>query len=194
MQANNARAVPTRSRILLLQARGDSVQIRLCLLQGDVWLEPRNYAKKCGLTYREHVNGGIERPIRYSLRGLSQIWHSLISLVSWKPRKYVQDAYTRQFKDQRSLRAGRVQFLLLRSGSISEKSIGPSTCQILSRQLCLLWSSAVFQDEILSHSSLAGRVAEVLNHQRPLTLPMIRRLHQRLGIPAEVLVGESVAA
>jgi hypothetical protein len=47
-------------------------------LQGDVWLEPHNYAKKCGLTYREHVNGGIERPIRYSLRGLSQIWHSLL--------------------------------------------------------------------------------------------------------------------
>ena len=39
-----------------------------------------------------------------------------------------------------------------------------------------------------------ARVAEVLNHQRPLTLPMIRRLHQGLGIPAEALIGESVAA
>jgi HTH-type transcriptional regulator / antitoxin HigA len=39
-----------------------------------------------------------------------------------------------------------------------------------------------------------ARVAEVLNHKRPLTLPMIRRLHQGLGIPAEVLIGESVAA
>jgi antitoxin component HigA of HigAB toxin-antitoxin module len=27
-----------------------------------------------------------------------------------------------------------------------------------------------------------------------LTLPMIRRLHQGLGIPAEALIGESVAA
>src|SRR5437016_5381822 len=33
-----------------------------------------------------------------------------------------------------------------------------------------------------------GRVAEVLNRKRPLTLPMIRRLHGRLGIPAEVLI------
>jgi HTH-type transcriptional regulator / antitoxin HigA len=39
-----------------------------------------------------------------------------------------------------------------------------------------------------------ARVAEVLNHKRPLTLSMIRRLHQGLGIPAEVLIGESVAA
>src|SRR5688572_28381357 len=39
-----------------------------------------------------------------------------------------------------------------------------------------------------------ARVAEILNHKRPLTLPMIRRLHHGLGIPAEVLIGESVAA
>ncbi len=34
-----------------------------------------------------------------------------------------------------------------------------------------------------------ARVAEVINHKRPLTLPMIRRLHYGLGIPAEVLIG-----
>lgn len=36
-----------------------------------------------------------------------------------------------------------------------------------------------------------ARVAEVLNHRRALTLPMIRRLHGALGIPAESLIGES---
>jgi HTH-type transcriptional regulator/antitoxin HigA len=39
-----------------------------------------------------------------------------------------------------------------------------------------------------------ARVAEVLNHKRSLTLPMIRRLHEGLGIPAEVLISDSVAA
>lgn len=39
-----------------------------------------------------------------------------------------------------------------------------------------------------------ARVAEVLNHKRSLTLPMIRRLHEGLGIPADALIGESVAA
>ena len=38
-----------------------------------------------------------------------------------------------------------------------------------------------------------ARVAEVLNHKRSLTLPMIRRLHLGLGIPAEVLINESLA-
>ncbi len=33
-----------------------------------------------------------------------------------------------------------------------------------------------------------ARVSEVLNRKRPLTLSMIRRLHQGLGIPAEVLI------
>lgn len=38
-----------------------------------------------------------------------------------------------------------------------------------------------------------NRVYEVLNRKRPLTLAMIRRLHRRLGIPAEVLIAETVA-
>ena len=35
-----------------------------------------------------------------------------------------------------------------------------------------------------------ARVAEVLNRKRKLTLPMIRRLHDNLGIPAETLIRE----
>jgi HTH-type transcriptional regulator/antitoxin HigA len=34
----------------------------------------------------------------------------------------------------------------------------------------------------------SGRVSEVLNYQRKLTLPMIRKLHAGLHIPAESLV------
>mgnify|MGYP001590288432 CR=1 FL=1 len=33
-----------------------------------------------------------------------------------------------------------------------------------------------------------ARVSEILNRKRPLTLSMIQRLHENLGIPAEVLV------
>ena len=36
-----------------------------------------------------------------------------------------------------------------------------------------------------------ARVAEILNHKRRLTLPMIRRLHDQLGIAAEVLIRPS---
>ena len=37
----------------------------------------------------------------------------------------------------------------------------------------------------------SNRVYEVLNRKRPLTLAMIRRLHQGLGIPADVLLGQA---
>lgn len=36
-----------------------------------------------------------------------------------------------------------------------------------------------------------SRVSEVLNHKRKLTLGMIRRIHQNLSIPADVLIRES---
>ena len=39
----------------------------------------------------------------------------------------------------------------------------------------------------------SNRVYEVLNRKRPLTLAMIRRLHQSLGIPADVLIAVTVA-
>lgn len=35
-----------------------------------------------------------------------------------------------------------------------------------------------------------NRVYEVLNYKRPLTLPMIRRLHAAFGISADSLIGE----
>ena len=38
-----------------------------------------------------------------------------------------------------------------------------------------------------------NRVYEILNGTRQLTLPMIRRLHQELGIPAEVLIRTAAA-
>jgi len=39
-----------------------------------------------------------------------------------------------------------------------------------------------------------SRVSKVLNGKRPPTLAMIRRLHHRLGLPAELLIGGRAAA
>lgn len=38
------------------------------------------------------------------------------------------------------------------------------------------------------------RVYEILNRKRALTLPMIRRLHRGLGIPAEALIADPAPA
>ena len=39
-----------------------------------------------------------------------------------------------------------------------------------------------------------GRVSEILNRRRPLTLPMIRALHTELAIPLDSLIGRERAA
>ncbi|MBW4047501.1 MAG: DNA-binding protein [Proteobacteria bacterium] len=39
----------------------------------------------------------------------------------------------------------------------------------------------------------SNRVYEVLSRKRPLPLAMIRRLHQSPGMPADVLIAETVA-
>ena len=36
-----------------------------------------------------------------------------------------------------------------------------------------------------------SKVSEILNRKRKLSLPMIRRLHAQLGIPAEILISDS---
>ena len=46
------------------------------------------------------------------------------------------------------------------------------------------------QKDLIKYIGSASRVSEVLSGKRPLTLPMIRSLHEGLGIPADVLIGE----
>ena len=44
--------------------------------------------------------------------------------------------------------------------------------------------------DLIAFLGSRSRVSEVLNGRRPLTLKMIRRLRDGLGIPADILLGE----
>src|SRR5438067_702790 len=44
------------------------------------------------------------------------------------------------------------------------------------------------QNDLVPYMGSRSKVSEVLSRKRPLTLPMIRRLHEGLGIPARVLL------
>lgn len=46
------------------------------------------------------------------------------------------------------------------------------------------------QTDLAEVMGLKSRVSEILNRKRKLTLDMIRKLHEVLGIPTEVLVKE----
>ena len=49
-------------------------------------------------------------------------------------------------------------------------------------------SRGLTRRDLESYIGNRGRVSEVLNRRRPLTIEMVRQLHARLGIPAEVLI------
>jgi HTH-type transcriptional regulator/antitoxin HigA len=49
-------------------------------------------------------------------------------------------------------------------------------------------SRGISPQDLVPFIGSRGRVSEVLNRKRSLTLPMIRRLHMELGIPADVLI------
>lgn len=49
------------------------------------------------------------------------------------------------------------------------------------------------QQDLVPYMGSRGKVSEVLNRKRPITLSMMRGLHRGLGIPAEVLLQESGA-
>lgn len=49
-------------------------------------------------------------------------------------------------------------------------------------------SRGLTRRELEPYLGSRARVAEILNRKRSLTIEMIRRLHQGLGIPAEVLI------
>ena len=65
----------------------------------------------------------------------------------------------------------------------------PQTCAILVLMRLDFLSPSPDLEPMIGKSN---RVYEVLNRKRPLTLAMIRRLHQSLGIPAEVLIAKTV--
>jgi HTH-type transcriptional regulator/antitoxin HigA len=49
-------------------------------------------------------------------------------------------------------------------------------------------SRGLSRRDLEPHIGNRGRVSEILNRKRPLSIEMIRRLHAGLGIPAEVLI------
>jgi len=51
-----------------------------------------------------------------------------------------------------------------------------------------LESRGMTRHDIEPYSGNRARVAEIINKRRPLTLDMSRKLHDGLGIPAEVLI------
>jgi HTH-type transcriptional regulator/antitoxin HigA len=46
------------------------------------------------------------------------------------------------------------------------------------------------QKDLAAAIGLKSRVSEILNRKRKLSIDMIRKLHEKLGIPTDVLIRE----
>jgi len=46
----------------------------------------------------------------------------------------------------------------------------------------------LIQKDMVAYFGYSSRVSDVLNRRRPLTIEMVKKLHQYLKIPAEVLI------
>jgi HTH-type transcriptional regulator/antitoxin HigA len=53
-------------------------------------------------------------------------------------------------------------------------------------------SRGLSRSDLIPYLGSKERVSEVLNRKRGLSLEMVRRLHNNLGIPADLLMGKSV--
>ncbi len=57
--------------------------------------------------------------------------------------------------------------------------------------LFLMDQQGLAPKDLVPHIGSKGKVSEVLNRKRPLSLAMIRKLHQGLGIPLDVLIQDA---
>lgn len=84
-----------------------------------------------------------------------------------------------------------LELLALLIQSYEQSKFPPSPPDPIEAILFRMDQQRLAQKDLVPFIGSLSKVSEVLSRKRPLSLSMIRRLHAGLGIPAEVLIGES---
>lgn len=84
-----------------------------------------------------------------------------------------------------------LEILALLIKSYEQGQFPPSPPDPIEAILFRMDQQRLAQKDLVPYIGSLSKVSEVLGRKRPLSLSMIRRLHAGLGIPAEVLIGES---
>ncbi len=92
--------------------------------------------------------------------------------------------------DPASPEGGRLEILLTLVDAYEEARHPMPPSDPVSAILFMMEQRAMTRRDLEPMIGSRARVSEVLNRQRALTLPMIRRLSEGLGVPAEILVRE----
>lgn len=86
-----------------------------------------------------------------------------------------------------------LELLALVIEDYERKIVPPVVADPVEAILFRMDQSGLTRKDLIPYIGSMPKVSEVLSRKRPLSLSMIRRLHRGLGIPADVLVGESEA-
>jgi HTH-type transcriptional regulator/antitoxin HigA len=87
-----------------------------------------------------------------------------------------------------TLEADRLEVLTTLVGSYENQHYAIPLPDPVEAILYYLESRGLTRRDLELYLGSRARVSEILNRKRPLSLEMIRRLHDGLGIPAEVLI------
>ena len=85
--------------------------------------------------------------------------------------------------------ANELELLALVIEDYERKIIPPAQPDPVDAILFRMDQMKLTRKDLVSYVGSISKVSEILSRKRPLSLSMIRRLHQGLGIPAEVLIG-----
>jgi HTH-type transcriptional regulator/antitoxin HigA len=84
-----------------------------------------------------------------------------------------------------------LELLALVIQSYEQSRFPPSPPDPIEAILFRMDQQRLAKKDLVPYFGSLSKVSEVLGRKRPLSLSMIRKLHGGLGIPAEVLIGES---
>jgi HTH-type transcriptional regulator / antitoxin HigA len=85
--------------------------------------------------------------------------------------------------------ADRLEVLATLVHAYEERTIPMRAPDPVEALLYFMESRGISKRDVEACIGSRGRLSEVLNRKRPLTIGMIRRLHERLGISADLLIG-----
>jgi HTH-type transcriptional regulator/antitoxin HigA len=89
---------------------------------------------------------------------------------------------------EKSAEADRLEVLVMLIQAYEEKHYAIATPEPIEFLQYIMESRELTRKDLEPYIGTRGRVAEVLNRARPLSLEMIRRLSEGLNIPADILV------
>lgn len=82
-----------------------------------------------------------------------------------------------------------LELLALVIADYENKIVPPAEPDAIEAILFRMDQAGVSRKDLIPYIGSAPKVSEVLSRKRPLSLAMIRRLHEGLGIPADILIG-----